>query len=86
MAGAQLVFLGLLIIWYCEKNVVNLIKMLDAVRQECVTIDPQFPDHENDFKLVCATGKANSSDVLVDSTFEVRVEDAYRLIRSVEMY
>ena len=60
--------------------------MIDAVRQECVTIDPQYPEDKNDFKLVCATGKTNSSDVLVDSAFEVRVEDAYRLIRSVEMY
>ena len=86
LSGTQLVLLGLLIIWYCEKNVVNFIRMINAVSQECVTIDPKLPDDKNDKKLVYATGKTTSSDILIDSNFEVRVKDAYRLIRSVEMY
>ena len=55
-------------------------------RSECIQVDPFNPDSINNRVLVQAFGKATNCNLISDNDFGARIENAYRLVRTVEMY
>lgn len=84
--GTILIPFSLALVWKNEKKLVNFVRTLGAARKECRSINIEGPTDEADYKLVHAAGNAINNDEVADKVFGATVENAYRLVRTVEMY
>ena len=84
--GTVLIPFSVALLWKNEKKLVDFVRVISAARKECRAINIQQPHDECDYKLVHAAGHAINNEVIEDKVFGASVENAYRLVRVVEMY
>ena len=86
VVGTILIPFSLALLWKNEKKLVNFNRVLEVARKECRSINIDEPVDEADYKLVHAAGNALNNEEIADKIFGASVQNAYRLIRTVEMY
>lgn len=74
------------LLWKNEKKLVNFIRVIEVARKDCRTIKVDAPTDEADYRLVHAAGKVVNNEEIADKVFGASVNNAYRLVRTVEMY
>ena len=60
--------------------------MLEIARRDCRAINIEQPMEELDFRLVHAAGNTVNNEEISDKIFGASVQNAYRLVRTVEMF
>lgn len=83
--GIVLIIAAVVLLFWNEGRTVKQTKALKEGASVVVTVPIEQVSAENEGKLVHLTGKAETSDVLMDDIFRVS-ENAIRLSRIVEMY
>ena len=76
----------MVLLWKNEKKLVNFKRIMEAARKECRSINVHQPIDDTDYKLVHAAGNAINNEEIEDKVFGVSVDNAYRLVRTVEMF
>ena len=84
--GIFLIPFSLALIWKNEKKLVKFQRVLEIARRDCRAINIEQPMDETDFRLVHAAGKTINNEEISDKIFGASVQNAYRLVRTVEMY
>ena len=84
--GCFLVPFSLTLLWINERKLVSFAKVIVQARSDVQTVSPTKPSVMLNYELVHATGEAESQQELEDQDFSVTALNAYRLVRTVEMY
>ena len=85
--GIICLFFAFPILWNNERKQVKIGELLTKGEKECRNItDVNNPSSENNFKLVYASGETSNHSATVDEHLHIKVENAVKLIRTVEMY
>ena len=85
-SGFLLLIVGTVLLWWNEGRAVKTARMLNRAEKVAVEMpDINSVNPEFDGKLVHATGKVATSDVLIDNLFGIQ-ENAIKLDRDVEYY
>ena len=59
---------------------------MKAFNEDIVHIDLSNPSPEDNYKLVCGQGTITTDDVPTDYLFHVRIKNAIRILRTVEVF
>ena len=59
---------------------------MKAFSEEIMHVDLSNPSPEDNYKLVCGHGTITTDDVPTDYLFHVRIKNAIRILRTVEVY
>ena len=73
------------LIWWNEGRAVNTMKKINFAKENVVAVSASAVEKGNEGKLVQLSGRAETSETLVDSIFGISAK-AIKLIRTVEMY
>ena len=59
---------------------------LEDTKKKCITINADFMDEKNNFKLVHISGITRSTSIIQDDDFGIRIDDCIKLKRKVQMF
>lgn len=84
--GLFLLIISTVLLWWNEGNYVENINSLEKGEELVKKISKSEIKKENENKLVYLTGKTKTNESLTDNQFNIKVNDAIKLIRKVQMY
>ena len=77
---------ALTLLWINERKLVTFNRVIVQARDEVHIVSSTKPSGMSNYELVHAYGEAENLNDLEDQDFSVRATNAYRLVRTVEMY
>lgn len=86
LVGLLLFVIAFPLLWWNEGRAVQTAQSIAEGGKNVVSVTADKVDPANDQKLIHFSGKADTKDVLKDSTFNLELPETIRLARSVEMY
>ena len=75
-----------ILIYYSEQKQAEFRTKMKAFNEEIVHLDLNSPSPEDNHKLVCGQGTITTDDVPTDYLFHVRIKNAIRILRTVEVF
>jgi hypothetical protein len=84
--GGILILVFIPILWFNEWRDVELVKVYDEGKRICIEVKPDFINFTEDKELVYCTGQITTDETLIDPLFGIRMQEAVKMIRCVEVY
>ena len=85
LIGLILIVIAVILLFWNEGRAVNRYKTLKEGSGAVVSVKSDTVSPNNEGKLVCVSGKADTDDTVTDPVFEIS-RKALRLVRTVQMY
>lgn len=86
IVGGIIIFVFIPILWFNEWREVELVKVYEEGKKMCHEVKPDAIDYTKDKEIVYCTGLSSTSETLVDPLFGIRMQEAVKMIRCVEVY